>query len=212
MKSKRSSGCARATTSLLVAAVLLPFLLVLGYGMLRWLGAFLIVADPLQPSDAVVVLSGGALDRLDTAVAVIADGNARYLILTNTDERADNGRKTTDYLFSEATRRGISVPQIDITDLTVSTTADEAAAVRDLMQERGWQRCVVVTDPYHSRRTRFLFHQAFQGTGLEARVVPVKGSWYRSSSWFLSRDGWETTMREWGKLLAAWLGLSNRIK
>ena len=167
----------------------------------------MIVSDRLEKSDAVVVLSGGGIDRLDKAVEVIADGNARYLILTDTDEIASNGRKVTDYLFGEATQRGITVPQIDITRHTVTSTADEAVAVRDLMEERGWQRCIVVTDPFHSRRTRFLFRKAFRGSGLEVRVVPVGGSWYRSNSWFLSAEGRDTTLREWGKLLAAWFGV-----
>ena len=207
MRPRRLSGCAAFTTFLAGGLILLPLLAVLGYVGLRWIGAFLIVSDRVEKSDAVVVLSGGGIDRLDKAVEVIADGEARYLILTDTDEIASNGRKVTDYLFSEATQRGITVPQIDITNHTVTSTGEEATAVRDLMEERGWQRCIVVTDPFHSRRTRFLFRKAFSGSGLEARVVPVSGSWYRSSNWFLSTDGWDTTLREWSKLLAAWLGV-----
>jgi uncharacterized SAM-binding protein YcdF (DUF218 family) len=207
MKPNRLGGCTGVVTTLLAAVIALPFLLALGYVLLRWMGAFLIVSDPVESSDAVVVLSGGAIDRLDAAVEIIAEGNARYLILTDTDEMAANGRKMTDYLFSEATQRRISVPQIDITNHTVNSTKDEAAAVLDLMEERGWQRCVVVTDPFHSRRTRYLFREAFRGTDKEVRVVPVGGSWYRSGSWFFSGSGWETTLSEWGKLVAAWLGL-----
>jgi uncharacterized SAM-binding protein YcdF (DUF218 family) len=207
MTSPRQSGCGRAITVGIAGVVLLPLLVLLGYGLLRWMGAFLIVSDPIERADAVVVLSGGGLERLDKATEVIADGQARYLILTDTDDVAANGRKMTDYLFSEATQRGVTVPQIDITNHTVTSTRDEAFAVRDLMEERGWQSCIVVTDPYHSRRTRFLFHQAFQGSGLTVIVTPVSGSWYRSSTWFLSPDGWNTTLREWGKLLAAWSGV-----
>ena len=204
---RKAGGCGRAAGIFLAALIAIPILLVVGYLTLRWMGAYLIVADRMEKADAVVVLSGGEIDRLDRAVEVISDGYARYLILTDTDEKAANGRKVTDYLFSEATRRGITVPQIDITNHTVTSTVEEAAAVRDLMEERGWQRCIVVTDPFHSRRTRFLFRQAFRGSGLDVSVVPVQGSWYRSGTWFLSREGWRTTLSEWGKLVAAWFGV-----
>ncbi len=203
MNQNRPRSCLGLSLGVLAAVILIPICLIAG---LVGMGGYLIVSDGAADSDAVVVLSGGGADRLDQAAGLIAQGHARYLILTDTDEVADSGRRMTDYLFSEATRRGISVPQIDITDHTVTSTREEAAAVRALMEERGWTTCIVVTDPFHSRRTRYLFRRAFRGSGLEARVVPVAGHWYRSRSWFLSGEGWRVTLEEYAKLLAAWAG------
>ena len=203
MNQKRARGCLTTSAILLAIILVVPPAILLGlYG----LGRFLVVSDRPVESDAVVVLSGGGIDRLDRAVELISDGYARYLILTDTDEVAASGKRMTDFLYGEATKRGVTVPQIDITERGVTNTGEEAAAVRKLMEERGWKSCIVVTDPYHSRRTSFMFDQAFRGSDLSVRVVPVSGHWYRPRSWFLSNEGWRVTLEEYIKLAAAWLG------
>ena len=203
MNQKRARGCLTTSAILLAIILLVPPAILLGlYG----LGRFLVVSDSPAESDAVVVLSGGDIDRLDQAADLISDGYARYLILTDTDEISASGKRMTDFLYSEATKRGVSVPQIDITEDGVTSTREEAAAVRALMEERGWKSCIVVTDPFHSRRTSFLFDQAFRGSDFSVRVVPVSEHWYRPRSWFLSSEGWRVTLEEYIKLLAAWFG------
>ena len=203
MNQKRLHGCRTSTAAILALLLLLPPACLIG---LYALGRFLVVSERPVESDAVVVLSGGDIDRVDQAAKLINDGYARYLILTDTDEITASGTRTTDYLYSEATKRGIAVPQIDITRHSVTNTREEAAAVRALMEERGWYSCMVVTDPFHSRRTSYLFSRAFQGSGLAVRVVSVSPHWYRPGSWFLSGDGWRTTLEEYVKLFAALVG------
>jgi uncharacterized SAM-binding protein YcdF (DUF218 family) len=203
MNQKRARSCLSTTAILLAIILIVPPALLLG---LFGLGRFLVVSDRPVKSDAVVVLSGGDIDRMDKAVELISDGFARYLILTDTSEVSASGKRMTDFLYSEATKRGITVPQIDITEPGVTNTREEAAAVRILMEERGWKSCIVVTDPYHSRRTSFLFNQAIRGSDLSVSVVPVSGHWYRPRSWFLSNEGWRVTLEEYIKLGAAWLG------
>lgn len=192
--------------AILLAIIAMPVCLVLGYLGLRLVGRFLIVSDPLQSADAAAVLSGGDLDRLDTAAALLNDETVRFLILTNTDATTPSGRTMTDYLYSEATQRGIDVPQIDITREKVITTYDEARAVLALMQERGWNSVIIVTDPFHSRRTRFLFNLVFDDSGKSFRIHTVSPHWFSPGRWFFTPLGWETAVREYGKLIMSWLG------
>lgn len=188
--------------------VAVPFCALMVLFGLWGVGRYLVVSDPLVGADAAAVLSGGDIDRVDEAVRIVQEGYARYLIITDTDEVTTSGRRMTDYLFSEAANRGLAVPQIDITRHTVTSTQEEAVAVRLLMEERGWKSCIVVTDPFHSRRTRQIFARAFRGSELSFAVKTVEGHWYRPSNWFLSSAGWQTTLQEYGKLLAYWLRIN----
>jgi uncharacterized SAM-binding protein YcdF (DUF218 family) len=65
----------------------------------------------------------------------------------------------------------------------------------------------VVTDPYHTRRTQFIFDSVFAGSDIQVMIRPVRDHWYQSSTWFFSLNGWRVTITEYGKLCAAWLGI-----
>ncbi|MHC1784087.1 MAG: hypothetical protein AB9891_15260 [Anaerolineaceae bacterium] len=59
-----------------------------------------------------------------------------------------------------------------------------------------------MTDSYHSFRTRLQFRDVFSDTDIKVLVRPVRGSWYRSTTWWLSPQGWEATLLEYFKLAA----------
>jgi uncharacterized SAM-binding protein YcdF (DUF218 family) len=101
---------------------------------------------------------------------------------------------------------GISPDVILITEKTARSTYQEAEAVLDTMQKHKFQSIIVVTDPFHTQRTRMIFHSVFAGSGLTVRIHPVPNHWYRSTTWFLSRAGWENTLREYVKLIGLLTG------
>jgi uncharacterized SAM-binding protein YcdF (DUF218 family) len=166
------------------------------------LGNFLVVNEPLQPADAVVVLSGGELDRLEKAVNIIKAEKARYLILTETQETTESGWKTADYLASEAHQRGIPVPQIVITRKVATNTQEEAIATLDILKERGWNTLIVVTDPYHTRRSQLIFQRVLSKEPVEFIVVSSKEPRLNVWLWYLDRDSRNSVVREFISLLA----------
>ena len=183
-------GCSILSVILLII-VLAP---VFVYLSLVAVGAILIVADPIEPVDAVVILSGDSGDRLGMAVEMLNRGYVYNLVITNTD-RAANRR-----LAREAEDLGFDRERIYITDLRVDSTLDEARAVRSFAQDQGWDSFMVVTDPYHSFRTRFIFRQELRGSGINISVRPVVGHWFQSTTWFFSREGWQVVFLEIAKL------------
>lgn len=189
---RRSSatGCS-AFTIVLLAICLSP---VIVYLSLISIGAILIVADPIVPVNAVVILSGDSGDRLAMAAEMLSRGYANNLVITNTD-RAANRR-----LAREAEALGFDRDRIFITDLTVDSTLDESRAVLQFAQDQGWDSFMVVTDPYHSFRTRFIFKQELRGSGITITVRPVVGHWFQSTTWFYSREGWQVVFLEIAKL------------
>jgi uncharacterized SAM-binding protein YcdF (DUF218 family) len=183
-------GCS-VFLALLLVIVVIPILI---YLFLIAVGAILIVADPIVPVDAVVILSGDDGDRLGMAADMLARGFVRNLVITNTDHMA-NLR-----LARDAERLGFEREWIFITDLQVDSTLDEAQAVLDLAQSQGWSSLMVVTDPPHSFRTRLVFRRELRGSNVSISVRPVVGHWFRSGTWFYDREGWRYVFLEIGKL------------
>lgn len=189
-------------------------LLCLGYLFLRGLGAYLIHGDAVKQSDAVAVLGGGGDHRVVEAVRLIDEEMGRVLILTDTGAvgEGENVWQTSNAFRIVAIENGLSPGAIMLTEQVVESTYDEARAVRQTMEQHGMKSVIVVTDPFHTERTRRIFRDAFLGSDLSIRVRPVPGHWYRSGTWFLSREGWGHTIREYAKLAGYLLGLSSTLE
>ena len=168
--------------------------------MLYAAGDFLVHTDPIERSGVIVLLSGGDTERMDEAARLMHERYAEELLLTDTARRMPDGMLETQYIRLELVSRGVSPAQIQITDQVVSSTRDEGRAVRAYLQLHQVSGCIIVTDPYHTRRTRMIFRDAFAGTGIDVRVIPSNGHWYRAETWFLSLRGWQTTISEYMKL------------
>jgi uncharacterized SAM-binding protein YcdF (DUF218 family) len=85
---------------------------------------------------------------------------------------------------------------------------DEAVAVRDLMKKRQFDSAIVVTDPYHTRRTYWIFSEVFADEDVKIIIRPVRSSWFNSRKWFTSLKGWQFTLLEYSKLISTKLGVS----
>ena len=200
---QRSSGCIFLVVVIALAALLPP----LTYLGLRGAGAFLIVSDRIKKSDAVVVLGGGDQQRVKQAVQLVMDQQGGYLLITEPGEVKPGQGMGSQAVRTEAIEDGLSPYAILITEGISRSTYDESRAVLAFMQKRHFQSVIVVTDPYHTRRAQIIFRDTFRGSGLGVRIYPVQNSWYRSNTWFLSADGWGSTVREYVKLTGYMLGL-----
>lgn len=169
-------------------------------------GGLLITADPLEKSEAVVLLSGGDEERMDEAVRIYQDKFASTIILTETGENLEGydtqySREQRDVLIE----KGVPLGAIEITEKPVASTRGEAKAVKTLVNNEKVHSLIIVTDSYHSLRTRLVFRDVFKDTDIKILVRPVRGSWYRSMTWWLSPQGWEATVSEYVKLGAFYL-------
>lgn len=191
---KSTSGLSGCSIFIIILASI-PLLILLTYFTLVGVGALLIVSDPIEPVDAVVILSGDTGDRLGMAVEMRERGYVRNLVITNTNRLANRR------LAREAEEAGFTRDAIFITDLAVDSTLDEAQAVLQFARDKGWSDFMVVTDPYHSFRTRVIFRNELRSSGINIYVRPVVGHWFRSSTWFMYREGWNLVFLEIAKLI-----------
>jgi uncharacterized SAM-binding protein YcdF (DUF218 family) len=190
------------------AALAFVFVAMLAHSL--WLpvaGRFLVVADPLQPADAVVPLGGGGVGRVAQAAAFLKEGYATWFVATDAEIDLPGIRLShSELVRQEAQWQGVPAERILMAPGLVETTYEEALAVRDLAQEQGWSSLLVVTDPYHTRRASFTFRDVFRGTGVTVGVRPVEDAEYDPEAWWRSADGLRDTWAEYGKLASYLLG------
>ncbi len=186
---------------LLVSVFSAAVLLITGAILLRLAGAILVTADPIHPSDTAVVLSGGDNTRIDEAVRLYEEQYMEYIILTETEiPIPEKGAEYSTLMRYITMQKGVPGNQVLITKQQSESTLDEARAVLTLMKQRGMDSLIVVTDPYHTFRTRLIFRQVFKDEGITFAVHPVRDHWYTSSGWWLHRQGWKVTIQEYVKL------------
>jgi len=200
----------KSSRKIIIALLLSIFVCCLSPIIMLFLGRFLLVNDKLQPADVVIALGGDAdLDRLEMAVELYHEGLAEALIITETTATAYTGQQVSLYLRNQAEVLGVPENAIFITEVDATSTWDEARAVRKLMLRNGWTSCIAVTDPYHTRRVKIAFSQDFKPHDLNVSVVYTPDHWYRPSTWFLSVEGRQTTLLEYGKLFGQIFGLGH---
>ena len=196
-------------TGILILLIVLPVLAELG---LWGVGTYLVIDDTMgKVVDAVVVLSGGTGDeRLAEAAKIYHNNYAEWIILTETGETLESSPELVSVVSSELLVSQLGIPDhaIIITEKHVSSTWSEARVVMKLMLREGLQSCIVVTDPFHTRRTRIAFRDEFLPRDLTMYVYPAGSHWYSASTWWLTAEGRDNTLREYVKLFAyQFLGL-----
>ena len=144
-----------------------------------WVGR----SDQARSVDAIVVLGVAQYDgrpspqlqaRLDHALALWQEGAAPLVITTGGNQPGDRfteAETSANYLMVGLI--GVAVPAESIVqENSGSTTRESLIAVREIMQSRGLHSVLIVTDPYHSLRSRLIA----QDLGLVAYVSPTRTS------------------------------------
>jgi uncharacterized SAM-binding protein YcdF (DUF218 family) len=128
------------------------------------------------PVDAVVVLGAAQYDgrpspqlasRLDHVVTLFQQGVAPLIVVTGGKQPSDRfteAEASASYLGE----RGVPAEAV-VLEPNGRNTYESLAATADLLEQRGLDRVVVVTDPYHALRSRLIAEEV----GLTAFVSPT---------------------------------------
>ena len=149
-----------------------------------WVGR----SDQATAVDAIVVLGVAQYDgrpspqlqaRLDHALTLLQEGAAPLVITTGGNQPGDRfteAEASANYLINGL---GIEYQAVEILqENNGSTTRESLIGVRDIMQSRGLHSVLIVTDPYHSLRSRLIA----QDLELVAYVSPTRTSPLRGAS------------------------------
>jgi len=159
---------------------------------LPFVGEALNVRQDVRSADVIIVLGGGDGDREEYGSILYRRGLAPHIISTG----APLG---TDVATVSLVRRGVPRQAVLLANGTQNTHED-ALRSRDLMKQHGWRTALLVTDPYHMRRSLWTFRTAFAGTDLQVRPAPVASGWFDANHWWQNEQSFVAVDEEYLKL------------
>ncbi|MCC7104037.1 MAG: YdcF family protein [Chloroflexi bacterium] len=178
----------RSRTRWLVLVLLVAALVALHPVWLGAIGDALLVHEPLQQSDAIVVLAGNSPYRSAHGFELYREGWAPIVMIS--DELIRSHEMEADW--SELWRRGLVTVPAPASAVVLfgpaASTHEEAVLSREVMLAHGWQRAILVTDPFHMRRATAAFRHEWQPAGLEVVPSPADESPDNVDHWWLSPD------------------------
>ncbi len=197
--SRGCGGCLWRGMGVFSFLLLLPLVI---YGILYAVGALLITSDPLKDARMIVLLSGGDRQRWQEAVNLYKARPSRIILITETGDTINEiGTRYSLLVRNNLSAMGVPLDNIRIIPKVSRSTVEEARSVREYMEYWGHKSCVVVTDPYHTFRTRLIFQDTFRTSPVNVEIHAVKGHWYKATTWMFSRQGWEVTLLELAKVV-----------
>jgi uncharacterized SAM-binding protein YcdF (DUF218 family) len=135
-------------------------------------GTALVVSHPLPNPDAIVSLASHEWERLPAAARLAARYPRSVVVLTvparitvfNCHDCANRARRLQ--------LAGVPASRIHAIPLTAGGTYGEALAVRAFLQKHGLKSVLVVTSPYHTRRSFSTFSSVLASSGAAIGVEP----------------------------------------
>jgi uncharacterized SAM-binding protein YcdF (DUF218 family) len=182
-----------------------PWLILAAFGLFllgSWLAAvaaagwLVQVGQAPEPSDLMVVVAGGADERLVTAGALYRRGFAPRILMTDLPgSRGERSRRLA--------QEGVPPDRMVGCPAPVSSTRGDAACIRDVAAGMGARSLLVVTSPYHCRRLSLILRRTMPRTGMKLTFVPSTSLYWKPRDWWRHPDGWEVPA-EMIKLVWAW--------
>lgn len=188
----------RIRTILLILVLLVGLAVIAHRPILNAMGRFLVVQDPLDRADVIVVLAGELRDeRVRQAAELYHQGYASRLLLSGSEEMA--GISVTEIQRSQAVAFGVP-DSVLLYETDSTSTHDQARNVRPILERLGARRAIVVTSSVHTRRTRYIFRKVFEGSSVEIRVYPVQRDLWSPVEWWTRDQDTELLVLEYIKL------------
>ena len=189
---------------LLFLAVLLFAVYLARHPLLRFAGGFWIAGESPKASDAIVILSDDNYrgDRAARAAELFHAGWAPRVVASGRFLRPYASIAQLEERDLES--RGVPAAAIVRFEHRAENTREEAGAVSQLASARGWNRILVVTSAYHTRRSKYIFERSLPA-GTVLCVVAAPDSEYDPNNWWRSRAGMKIFFHEFvGMAVALW--------
>jgi uncharacterized SAM-binding protein YcdF (DUF218 family) len=124
---------------------------------------FLVISEQPRESDAIIVLSGSS-ERDIYAAELYNLGFSGKIIMS--------GRRASEIMAERAIKKGVNKEDI-IVELKAMTTYENATFTRQIMLDNGFQSAIVVSSPFHMRRSRLVFERVYKNTGISLTYCAV---------------------------------------
>jgi uncharacterized SAM-binding protein YcdF (DUF218 family) len=189
---------------LLSVVILCTVLYLLRHPIFRFVAEAWVVEDPLEKSDAMIVLSDDNFyaDRATRAAELFREGMAPLVVASGRRLRPNAG--IAELMEHDLVERGVPRDKILRFPQDGDNTREEAEALAKLVRSKKWRRIIVVTSNYHTRRARYIFHRVFP-QDIETRVASARDGDFDPERWWEKRKSTKELMREFaGMIVAVW--------
>ncbi|MGA3200997.1 MAG: YdcF family protein [Bryobacteraceae bacterium] len=183
--------------------------------MLKGLGGWIIVSDPLEKADAIVVLGGNLPFRSAEAARLFHEGWATRVWITAPESASE--LEAVKNLGLAATPVGqLSVRVLEVYGVPGSAirvlsphaedTVEEIRLITSALTEAGLRRVIIVTSPTHTRRVRAIW-RILARHGQRSFVHHIDRETFEPDRWWATERDRSRVMREISGLAFAWLVL-----
>jgi uncharacterized SAM-binding protein YcdF (DUF218 family) len=172
--------------------------------LLRYAAAAWIVNDPVTNADAIFVLGGGLEYRPFAAARLFTNHSAPAILVSQSElpPTAQMGLTVPEFVTARLVMlsNGVPATAIRLIGTNVTSTREEALALREWVTQTHARSIIIPTDIFHTRRARWVFEKALHDTGAEVHVVAVDVPKYTAADWWRHEEGliaFETEVVKW---------------
>lgn len=150
-------------------------LLAIGIGV-RNAGTLLVVSRPLDRTDAIISLASHEWERLPVTARLASATPSALVLLTLPQPVTPYNCHDCSGRVSLLQRLGVPPDRVRILPITAPGTYGEALAALSFARQTRIRRLLIVTTPYHTRRSLAAFRSVFDGSGVEIGIEPATAS------------------------------------
>ena len=194
----RRSELGGTLVKFIVVLAILTFFLALylvRHPIFRFMAESWVVEDPLDKADALIVLSDDNFyaDRATRAAELFREGKAPLVVASG--RRLRPTVSIAELMQHDLVERGVPKDKILRFPQDGDSTLEEAEALAKLVKTKKWQKAIIVTSNYHTRRARYIFRRVFP-QGIEVRVASARDGDFDPQHWWEKRKSTKVFMRE----------------
>ena len=200
----------------LVGAGVLVLLFAAGTCVFRRAGTWLIVEDPLESAQAIVVLSGKMPQRALEAAELYRQGYAAEVwVMKPVSPEAALEQMGIPFVGEEfysqrvLLSKGVPTDAIRVPEPVVLNTEDEVRVIAGELKRVGRTKVIIVTSRAHTRRVKAIWRKAV-GESPRAMVHGTPGDGFDAEHWWRSTNDALDVVREVLGLANVWAGFPLR--
>ena len=173
--------------------------------------SFFSIHTATKGADAIVCLSGGKMTRVPECIRLWHHGYSRILMVT--DEKPRNSEfqelEMSNLRFAQEVTLKMKLKArwqvLPSTTGGATSTFDEAEDLLAFAKQRGWERVIIVTDEFHTRRANLAFRKVFKGSSIVIEVAGAPNEIFNEYNWWKTDQGILCYFSELIKLPFYWL-------
>ncbi len=158
------------------------------FGLSTRAGTFLVVERPVASPDAIISLASHEWERLPETIRLARRYPTSVVLLTLPPIVDEYNCHDCAHRVDQLQKNGISSQRIRVLPIRLSGTFGEAATAFEFARREHIRHLLVVTSPYHTRRSLATFRAVFHDSGVEIGVEPATATsparpdlWWRSA-------------------------------